>query len=625
VPPLATGTPDASPGTGRDMPPPAAELFIARARATRADFELTPEAAEAVGAICRRVEGIPLAIELAAAQVATLTPTEIDERLSRDRTLPRVERRGPARQQTMEATLAWSLDILDEPERRLFRRLAVFVGGWSLDAAEQVCALDAEEPDSIHRRLRSLVDHSLVVRTDRGPASRFRFLAPIAESARDRLAASGEEGAVAAAHSRWALATAARRDPGMTHASPRDLDRIALEYENCLAALRWAEQARLVPLVLGLDAALVEYWRVRGLLRDGLGHFETALSLIGSPPSPLRARVLLGVANLGQQVGELGPAREAVLEAIAGSDPETDPIIHRTALAVLGDIEADAGEFEAARAAYDQARRMLDASPDPTALGFWSANMGEIALRQGQLDEAATFLEAARTWLARGQPSWYGGHTLALLGSVSRRRGELVAAFRWLAEGLPELHRYGAFVELIDGLEELGRVMLDDGDPLRAVEVLAAAEALRERTGRVAPPELRRDLRLILDEVHRRIADEAFNPAWERGRELRLEDAIMLAAGRPGPTATPPSGARVDALTPRERQVAGLVASGLTNAAIARELGITNGTARIHVERILNKLGFTSRVQVATWAVREGLEPGEPASQDVRLGEPSVD
>jgi predicted ATPase/DNA-binding CsgD family transcriptional regulator len=615
VPPLATSTPIRAGAAKQARPSAAVELFVARAQAARADFELTEEASRAVETICRRVEGIPLAIELAAAQVATLTPSEIDERLGRERPLSQVERRGPARQQTMESALAWSLDILEEGERRLFQRLAIFVGGWSLEAAEQVCAVPGDpgiEARSVHELLRTLVDNSLVVRSEVGPASRFRFLAPIAEQARARLVASGEEDAVALSHAHWALATASLRLPGRSHATPRDLDRIALEYDNCLGALRWAERSRIVPVVLGLDAALMEFWRVRGLLREGLGHLERAFELLGPDPSPIRPRVLLGLANLGQQVGDLDQARPRALAALAETGDGSQPIVRRTSFGVLGDIEADRGDFNAARAAYGQARAILEDAPDPTALGFWSANMGDIALRQGRLDEAAALLADAQAWLAEGQPTWYSGHALALLGSVAARRGDLDGAERWLTAAFPELRRYGAIVELIEGFEELARVVLERGDPVRSVEVLGAAEALRERTGRAAAAERRRELRSLLDGIHRRLPPARFDAAWERGRELSLDEAIALASVPREPVGPPAGPSGAEALTPRERQVAVLIAAGLTNAVIARELGISTGTARIHVERILDKLGFTSRVQIATWAIRAGLPELDP-------------
>ena len=233
--------------------------------------------------------------------------------------------------------------------------------------------------------------------------------------------------------------------------------------------------------------------------------------------------------------------------------------------------------------------------------------MGDIALRQGRLDEAAALLADAQAWLAEGQPTWYSGHALALLGSVAARRGDLDGAERWLTAAFPELRRYGAIVELIEGFEELARVVLERGDPVRSVEVLGAAEALRERTGRAAAAERRRELRSLLDGIHRRLPPARFDAAWERGRELSLDEAIALASVPREPVGPPAGPSGAEALTPRERQVAGLIAAGLTNAAIARELGITDGTARIHVERILDKLGFTSRVQIATWAVRADL------------------
>ena len=589
---------------------PAAELFVRRARAASADFALTEENADAVAEICRRLAGIPLAIELAASQVATLTPAEIAGRLAGERGLPGTHRSGgPARQRTMKATLDWSLRLLDPTQQALFRRLSVFAGGWTLEGAERVC-VDGSGPAEVGPALRVLVEHSLVVHETRGSASRFRFLAPVADDAAARLAASGEADDVARAHAGWALALAAQRAPGRGHVGPEDLDRIALEHANCITALRWAERTRAVPVVLGFIGALLEYWRVRGLLRSGIHWMEMALGLLPDEQDPRRARVQIGIADCAQQLGEHDLARRCLDLAIPACEASGDRRGLRTALAVMGDIAASRGEYGEARDAYRRARELLDETVDADVLGFWYANMGRIALREGSLAEAEELLGEARRALAASEPSWYLGYVLAQLGGVALRQGDLARAETLLEEALGELGRFGAQVEAIGCLEDAARLALARRDAARSATLIAAASALREAIGAAMSAADRRELAGALEKIRRLMPAAAFDASWALGRSLSFESAIGLATSRQLPPAELREAPLSTTLTPREQEVAVLVAAGLSNAGIAAELGIAPGTARIHVERILGKLGLTSRVQIATRVVREAGAAG---------------
>jgi non-specific serine/threonine protein kinase len=241
-------------------------------------------------------------------------------------------------------------------------------------------------------------------------------------------------------------------------------------------------------------------------------------------------------------------------------------------------------------------------------LGFWQANLGRVDARAGALDAAERELELALVHFASA-PGWYRAHVLVQLAGIARRRRELVRAGALLHEALGELRAAGAAVEAIGCLDELARVALDRGDRSTAASLFAAAARLRDETGLAMGDGDRQSLARDVERTRAGLTTSDFAAAWSRGRALTLDQAAALAVAPS--ESPPPRGGLADrpvaALTPREREVAALVAEGLSNSAIGQRLGIAQGTARIHVERILGKLGLTSRVQIATWAV---LNPG---------------
>ena len=325
---------------------------------------------------------MPLAIELAAAQAAVLTPIEIDERLGSLGGLSAVSRRGPARQRTMDATLDWSHDLLEPAEQAVFRRLAVFAGGWTLEAAEQVCSL-GDDPERVVVALATLVDHSLVVRDGDGPRSRYRMLTPIAEYATRRLAEADEAGAAGMAHGMYFFALTSDYDQGGA-ALPEALDAVAAEHENCLAAIRFAEQSGATPLWLGLLRNHQLFWRVRGHIRLGVRHFESALDAVAD--GTYARGLLLGVLAEYQQVlGEYdvaeGRAREA--EALFTSMGD-QPVAQRIVIGVLGLIAAARGDFAQAIAdtgAPDRSSTLCRAtSPWPIGTRGWGGSSSAWAI-----------------------------------------------------------------------------------------------------------------------------------------------------------------------------------------------------------------------------------------------------
>ena len=595
VPPLPVPALESEFDPDRLRQAPAVELFVERAVSVNPAFALE-DWGPAVASICRRLDGLPLAIELAAAYSAALTPPEIEQRLTAalGSSPPAA---GVDRQRTMDAALDWSHDLLDETERVLFRRLAVFAGGWTLEAAEQVCSLEGDT-STLTPTLVSLVEHSLVVREQHEAGSRFRMLTPVAEYAARRLADSGDLAPTSLAHAQHYLAVTTPSGPDWRLLEPDQLDRIAVEYDNCLAAMRFAEGAGNLPIVLAFDISLLVFWRVRGMLRSGQRRLEATLALLGEQPTRERGLVLAGMAHFSQLLGELGSAAERVAEAEAILEAVGDVIGQRTAIGFAGDVAADHGDFDAARRLYARARDLGGVAENPLDLGFWHANVGRTATRSGDLATGERELEQAEGHL-RPISGWYLAHVLVQLGSLSRRRGDLDRAQGRLEEALGHLRRYGAAVEAVACLDELARVALDRRQFEQAATLFAAATGLRDSTALAMSAADRKALATDVDRVRAALPPSRFAAAWARGRDLSLDEASEFSVTQAADPTTMPPPPRGSILTPREREVATLVAEGLSNARIAERLAIAPGTARIHVERILGKLGFTSRVQIA--------------------------
>jgi predicted ATPase/DNA-binding CsgD family transcriptional regulator len=613
VPPFAV--PDSASATD-DLPGlasvPSVELFVERARAADPSFRLSSSTAPAIASICRRVDGLPLAIELAGAQAGVLTPVEIDERLGSIGGLGGGARSGPARQRTMEATLDWSHDLLGPLEQAVYRRLAVFAGGWTLDAAEQVCAFE-DDRSKVVAALATLVDHSLVVRDGDAERSRYRMLVPIAEDASRRLAASTELGQAGLAHAMYYLAITTRKDERFGENLPEDLDRVAPEYENCMAALRFAEQSGILPLRLGLIRNLMSFWRVRGHLRWGSRRMEAARDAV--TPGSYEHALLLGVlADFGQLLGEYDKAEARAREAEAMLAALGNLIGQRTAIGELGVIAAARGDFETALEEYRRARPLVDALPDDNVLAYWHAGVGRFELALGDLAAAERDLELARDHFSRS-PSWSEGWVLAKLGVIAGRRGDATRSAALFEDALRHMRRYGSRVEAIGCLEDIARIAIGQRDWRRAATLLAASTRLRDATAAVPNARERADLDADIDRVRSMLEAPVFDEAWGRGLGLTLDEAAEFATAASEKVALAPPAPRGSALTPRELEIADLVALGLSNREIAERLVIAPGTVRIHVERILGKLGRTSRVQVATWVVDERSREGAVATR----------
>jgi predicted ATPase/DNA-binding CsgD family transcriptional regulator len=592
----------------------AVQLFVERATGVDPHFELTPGTALAAASICRRVDGIPLAIELAAASAGTLTTLEIDERLAAAGTLGPMHEGTEARpERTMEAALDWSHDLLDPEAQALFRRLSVFSGGWSLEAAEQVGAFGAEA-GLVLPTLGRLVAHSLVMREVDGERSRYRMLAPVHEYAARRLAASDEHEATSQAHATYFVRYTTSAYPSIGQCLPEDVDRLDAEHENALAAIRLAAQTGVVPVRLALILNLVPLWRVRGHLHLAVGQLETAMAATDAN-SKERAVVRGVLAEFLNVLGDYDAAEEHARAGEAGFMAAGVPLGVATMLAQQGLAAAGRGDVEAALAAYARARPLVESAGNDLTWAYWEAAVGRFELARGNLDAAASHLEEADRRF-RLVPSWYHGRALAMLGVVAQRRGDIDRARTLLVEGLTSLRAYGATVDAIGCVEDMARLAFSQGEPQRAATLLAAATGLRDATAAAASLPERVQLDADIDRVRSALPRAVFEAAWGAGLGLSLDQATAFAtSGRPT-LASGRGRSGADVLTPREREIADLVALGLSNRAIADRLVIAPGTVKIHVERILGKLGRTSRVQIATWV----HEQGDHTAKDMPAG-----
>jgi predicted ATPase len=475
----------------------AVELFVDRARLGQSGFTLTAANGVSVASVCQRLDGIPLAIELAAARVRVLSVEQIVSRLDdRFRLLTGGSRTTLPRQQTLRATLDWSYDLLSEPERVLLRRLAVFAGGFTLGAAEGVCAGEEIEEEEVLDLLGQLADKSLVLAEEQAGESRYRLLETIQRYGAEKLAASGEEAALRGRHRDRYLSLAEQAEPDLR--GPRQgkwLTRLEAEHENLRAALLWTSERGEGEAGLRLGAALWWFWYVRGYLTEGRERLATVLAVAGSEAArATRARALNGAGVLAYGQGECEAARALHEESLAIKREIGDQRGIASSLNNLGSVAFNQGEYEAARALHEESLAIEREIGDQQGIALSLNNLGLMAKEQGDYAAARALYE----------------ESLAIFREIGDQQG------------------------VAYNLEGLAAVVAALGQPGRAARLFGAAEALRAAIGAPLAPneqaEYDRDVavaRAALDEA-------AFAAAWAQGRALSLEQAITLALGDTG-------------------------------------------------------------------------------------------
>jgi predicted ATPase/DNA-binding CsgD family transcriptional regulator len=590
----------------------ATQLFVARAEAVQPDFALTPENAVAVAEICRRLDGLPLAIELAAARVKVLPPVALLARL--DHRLPLLTGGGPdhpARQQTMHAAIAWSHDLLRPEEQRLFRRLAVLVGGFTLEAAEAVVRDPGKPVIDPLEGVASLLDKSLL-RQDVGPGGepRFTMLETVREFALEQLAASGEEAAIRQRHASWcqALMEAAGVDLNTGRAQAAWLARLDLELDNLRAALAWFNAADEPINVLRLFAS-AGYWPMTHYHAEIHRWLEPALRAAPDAPDAVRVDALFAAAIATGYIG-VGPAAVAYAEeGLALARELGDPLAHGRALYAVGMVRAFSEDVPRAAVAYEEAVSVLRTTEAPLWEALALAELGDSRLMTGDVAAAIPLLDEALAFFHRGEAPFGIALTLGERAHAARMQGDQILAARLFAESITLAEELGISRYVLGGAAGLAGVALALGQPERAARVLGAMESAGETNGIGRLGHAAHTAR-ILAEVRASLPEPVFVAAWEKGRHLPVAEALAEARAIAASTVEPPpvSGdASSFRLTARELDVLRLLVEGHSDRQIGEALFIGARTVQTHVANLFAKLGVNTRAEAAAVAVRRGI------------------
>jgi non-specific serine/threonine protein kinase len=594
----------------------AVRLFVERAQATRSDFALTETNAAAVAEICQRLDGLPLAIELAAARVGALPPSALLARL--EKRLPLLTegpRDAPPRLRTMRDAVGWSYDLLAEHGQALFQRLAVFVGGFTLEAAEAVAHDETDPDDSVLAGVAALVDANLLRLVESGGAdARYTMLETVREFGLELLAASGDEDAARRRHALWCLALAEEAKRQMLGPEQRRWsERLEQEHPNLRAALVWLAEHREDELSLRLDGALFLFWFLRGHLREGTAWIESALVRATPVPLDVRSWALFATGMLMWARGEFAAAEVIGSRAHALAREHDFVFGVGTSLYLLFLATEMQGRRDEAVIFGEQAVARLREAGDRTWLAYALGDIGMRLMEEGDRERGAAWIEeglALHHQLGNKQGL---GNKLADLGRVSHEAGDVPAAARHYAESLRWLWEGGDTWYLAGPLEGLATVALGAGQAGQSARLLGAAAALRERSGGTIWPAERGRLERARAATLAVLGEDGFGRQTDAGRALPLTtvvaEAIAVADGFPSQKSAThaPSPAAAAGLSPREQEVLRLLADGKSNPEIAEALFIGRGTVKTHVVNILAKLGAASRTEAAAIAHRNGL------------------
>ncbi len=507
---------------------PAVRLFVERVQSRQPNFDLTPDNAFAVAQIGTRLDGIPLALELAAACIKALTVEEIAAQLDdRFRLLTGGSRTALPRQQTLRAMMDWSYDLLTPEEQTLLRRLSVFVGGWSLEAAEAIAPGGAIEEFDILGLLLRLVDKSLVM-VEEGPngETRYRLLETVRDYSQGRLWESGDSESTRGRHRDWYLALSETTEPLLQ--SPEQavwLDRLELEHDNLRAALHWTEDAE---TRLRIAGPLWRFWYVRGHLSEGREWLESAAEAT-EVSAPVRAKALNGAGVLAMTQGDFEAARHRYKSVLALRESLGDAAGIARAHNNLGLLALEQGDYETARVHLETALAIKHDLGDTAGCAVTLINLGNNETELGRYAEAQSRFEQSLVIWRQQQHTFNIAISLYNLGEVLFRQQKLGAARDCFTEGLQlqqTLKHRGTIAYALVGLASIA---VEERDPIRAAHLFGAAEAAREAVAAPLPASAREQYERSVAQTRTALGEAQFAEAWSEGRRMPLEKAIEKA------------------------------------------------------------------------------------------------
>jgi len=510
-------------------------LFLQRAQAVQPDLEFTLENIQAATAICQRLDGLPLAIELAAAHVKALPPAALRDRLtSRLALLKGGARDLPERQQTMRGAIAWSYDLLSPEEQRLFRRLGVFVGGCTLEAAESICGEDGEGTGAVLEGLEALIDTSLLrTETLAEGILHFTMLETIRDYALERLHARGEAEALRRRHLMYYTHLAEEAAHTGPEQDERDA-RLARESVNARAALEWARAYGESGLGLRLAVACGRIWYIRGMASEITRWMEELLALDATAEartaSPaLRAQALFGIGQFALDQGQYERVETLAREGLALAESVGDQSGMGNALNQLGTAAEAQGNLSRAARFLEESLARCHEAGDTGGEGRALISLGHIARAQGDFSRAARLFEEALAQIRQIGLTWGVANILNSLALLARDQGDYPRALALYRESLSLHQTFGNKTYIAWVFEGMAAAACVLGQIERAAQLCAAAERLREEMQAPRPPAEQRLFDQTLDAARAALGDERFEQAWAIGQQFSLEEAITSA------------------------------------------------------------------------------------------------
>ncbi len=597
---------------------PAARLFVERLRTLDPTFAPTPGDAAAIAAICHHLDGLPLAIELAAARGNLLRPPALLARL--EQRLPLLTggpRDAPARLRTMRDAIRWSYDLLEEDEQRLFRSLALFAGGVTIAAAAMVCG--ARDDVALLERIGSLVDKSLLQRDAHGEdarEARCAMLETVREFGLEQLAASDSEQTVRRRHAEWCQTFAEQFWAAIIRGpvAPEQLRRMATEHDNLRAALSWLREREEGEAFLRLAATAWPFWLFGNHLSEGRAWLEQALAAAPNAPPALRAQALRGFGLLARPLGNDTRAVDCLEESLTLARSVDDPAglarsLHMLAMTVMG-----RGDYQRARSLWYEALARFQSLPDGVK---WAAlvqhHLGLVAYGEEDLDQAASQLEDARILHHKGNDRRGVASSLIASALVAREHGDVARSAAMYRESLTLWEELGIQEGLAAWLAGVATLAVARDRLVQAARLFGAAARLAEQVGVTFHLPERAAYDRAQFTIRGEIGETRFQTAHAEGRELTQDqavaEALTLLSAWDAETiaASLPTEQNDFELTPRERDVLQLLATGSTDREIAAALFVSPRTIQTHVANIRKKLDAGSRTEAAALAFRHDL------------------
>lgn len=626
-------------------------LFLERARARRHDFQVTPDNARAVAQICVQLDGVPLAIELAATRVKVLTVDQIAARLhDACRLLTGDSRATVPRQQSLQSTIQWSYGLLTEQERTLFCRLCVFAGGFTLEAAEKVCAENGLAKEHILELLSHLIDQSLVQVHEHHGAVRYRLLEIIRQFGQEQLEAGGETAIICRRHRDWYIELAEKTELELAGSHQGAwLDRLEAEDDNLRSALLWSLEQNESDSAARMGTFLWPFWILRGHMRQGLMLLDLTLAQLHDPGA-LRAHLLRVTGIISGHLGDSTRAISLLEESLAVWRTLDERRGMASTLLSLGVGALSLGKYEGAAAYFEESLPLLREAGDKqnTALAlngvglslFYQTdreratkfladslaqfrelgdlrgvaavltNQGMMCLEQEDFQKATMHCEESLALREALGDKGGSAHTLVILGRVAFAQRNYTEATVRFQGSLALRRELGETEGIAEALEGMGGILAVQGETTGAVRLLGAAEVLREGSGTAASPVDHTFIQAVIANVQAHIDMKAFADSWLEGRRCTLEQALALMITVQAPAQEPAPTKRLaypNELTPREVEVLRLVAQGMTDAMVAERLVISPRTVQGHVRSIFEKIHVSSRSAATRYAIDHQL------------------